>query len=168
MVNYQEGKIYKIKSKQSEKYYIGSTTLDLEERLKQHKHDYKRIIEGKRKRNITSTELTKYNDCYIKLIKLFPCGSKKELEKEEGRLQKKYKNMIVNQMVAGGKTKEEQKEYLKQWKLDNHDRYLQKNLESVERRRNIITQCPCGSNIQKSRLYAHNKTDKHQQYLKNI
>jgi hypothetical protein len=54
----------------------------------------------------------------IELIKLFPCNCKKELEKEEGKYIKKYKNICVNKFIAGRTVKEYYKDnntYLKKY-----------------------------------------------------
>ena len=78
MVNYQNGKIYKITSKQTDKCYIGSTTQELYVRLLQHKRDYKQYILKKRC-YITSYEIVKFDDAKIYLIESYPCNTNAEL-----------------------------------------------------------------------------------------
>jgi len=81
-MNYHNGKIYTIRSNQTEKYYIGSTTQTLTKRLSKHKsnfEDWKRNGKG----YMTSFEILKYDDVYIELLELFPCKSKEELNKKE-------------------------------------------------------------------------------------
>ncbi len=73
MNKYQNGKIYKITSKQTDDVYIGSTTQSLYKRLIAHKTKYK--TKGK----ISSGELMKYDDVIIELIELYPCKTKEEL-----------------------------------------------------------------------------------------
>ena len=79
MVNYQQGKIYKIENSNG-LIYIGSTTKNyLCERLSQHKSDFKRYKEGKDCRYITSFKLFENNEQpNITLIELCPCNSKDE------------------------------------------------------------------------------------------
>ena len=48
MPNYQNGKIYTIRSHQTDEIYIGSTANCLSKRLNDHKADYKRWKDGKR------------------------------------------------------------------------------------------------------------------------
>ena len=75
MPNYQQGKIYCIRSHQTEQIYIGSTTQTLAQRMAKHKN----ITNGCR-----SEQILEYQDAYIELIELFPCNSKEELNKKEG------------------------------------------------------------------------------------
>lgn len=72
-MNYKNGKIYAIRSYQTEEIYIGSTTQTLTKRLSSHK------------RNICNSKLIlQYPDAYIELIENFPCNSKEELNRKEG------------------------------------------------------------------------------------
>ncbi len=48
MVNYENGKIYKIESHLGDKLYIGSTTKQyLSQRMDKHRTDYKQWLNGK-------------------------------------------------------------------------------------------------------------------------
>ena len=68
MPNYQEGKIYKIVSYESDNWYIGSTTNKyLCNRFGEHKKAYRKWIDGRRG-YMTSFELLKYDDCKIILL----------------------------------------------------------------------------------------------------
>lgn len=82
MVNYANGKIYKIRSPQTDKVYIGSTVQDLKNRLDGHKSHYKSYLKGSSK-YISSSELLKYNDAFIELIEVYPCNNKEELYDRE-------------------------------------------------------------------------------------
>lgn len=111
MSNYQNGKIYSIRSHQTEQIYIGSTTQSLASRLAQH-----------RTQKNTSQIILQYPDAYIELIELFPCNTKEELNKKEGehiRL-----NNCVNRCVAGRNPKE--------YKEDNKEQVKQKNKQWME------------------------------------
>src|SRR2546430_243205 len=94
--NYQDGKIYAIRSYQTDSVYYGSTTQTLTERLSLHKSDYKRYLNGNF-HFITSFEILKYDDCYIELVEEYPCESKNELEKREGAVIK-ANNDAVNKV----------------------------------------------------------------------
>ena len=98
MPNYQNGKIYCLRSHQTEDIYIGSTTQSLAVRKGGHARDYKSYLNEKRC-YISSFELCKYNDCYIELIEMYPCNSREELYKREGEIIKEQK--CVNMVVAG-------------------------------------------------------------------
>ena len=82
---YLNGKIYELFDEDdldAPRYY-GSTCDTIEERKSGHKADYKRFLEGK-KNYITSFEIIKRNNWDIKLIEMFSCETKTELEKREG------------------------------------------------------------------------------------
>ena len=107
MPNYQNGKIYCLRSHQTNKIYIGSTTQSLSHRKGEHKQAYKKHLEGKGY-NITSLNITKFDDWYIELIEYFPCTSREELHKREGELIREMN--CVNKVIAGRTQKEYRKD----------------------------------------------------------
>jgi hypothetical protein len=109
MINYQNGKIYSIRSYQTELIYIGSTTRPLSQRLGEHRIQYKKNSA------MSSKEILKYPDYYIELIENFPCNSKEELEKREGYFIKQNINICVNCYIAGRTPKE--------YNIDNKEQY---------------------------------------------
>jgi len=129
MPNYQNGKIYCIRSFKTDDIYIGSTTQPLCKRIDGHRQDYKQWINGSKK-YCTSVELIKYGDAYIELIKPYPCNSKEELKREEGIYQREMD--CVNKRKES-RTPEEKKEYDKQWYEDNKEKIkqLQKEYRSI-------------------------------------
>ena len=90
---YFNGKIYTIKFKNNDKHiYIGSTINKLNIRFSNHKSSRLYL------RNSTAISKyinKKYNDdwskCYIELLMNYPCKSRKELEKKEFAIIRKYK-----------------------------------------------------------------------------
>ena len=70
-MDYKNGKIYAIRSHQTEQIYIGSTTQPLTKRLSKHKAQ-----------NCSSRLILQYEDAYIELIENFPCESKTDLEND--------------------------------------------------------------------------------------
>ena len=89
---YCNGKIYIIKFKNKDKHiYIGSTITKLNIRFSNHKssHLYK-----KNYTSITNYIHNKYNNdwskCNIKLLMNYPCKSRKELQKKEFEIIKKF------------------------------------------------------------------------------
>lgn len=87
MPDYSQGKIYVILSEQNPtEVYIGSTTRSLSRRFIEHKNRSKRQSNDRMNRPYNSKKLfEQYDDVCIRLIKEFPCNSKKELEEEEKR-----------------------------------------------------------------------------------
>jgi len=77
MVNYQNGKIYRIVCNVSGKQYIGSTISLLNVRLSQHK---KAVKDGK---NCSSKIVLENNDCNIILLEDYPCERKEQLLQRE-------------------------------------------------------------------------------------
>ena len=116
-MDYQNGKIYTIRSPHTEKYYIGSTASTLVKRFS----DHKTKTRNKNKKNPTTSKIIfDYGDAYIELLELFPCGSKIELNKREGELQRLHRNDIVNTKFEC-RTAQELKEQKKEYYSNNSD-----------------------------------------------
>lgn len=80
MIDYKKGKIYCIKSPNTDLVYVGSTTRTyLSSRYGQHKISYK-----KNGNYCSSFEIFKVGDCYIELLELCPCDNIETLHKREG------------------------------------------------------------------------------------
>jgi hypothetical protein len=122
MSNYQDGKIYKIHSFQTDNIYIGSTTQTLCRRFSNHKTTFKQGLSG-----LMSKEILKYDDSMITLIETYPCNDKNELEKRE-----RYhieNNNCVNKRIPTRTSKEytysnkdKIKQQRKQRSIDNKDK----------------------------------------------
>jgi hypothetical protein len=123
MPDYSKGKIYCIKSYQTDKVYYGSTCEDLNIRFNGHKCD-------SNIKTLTSSQILQYTDAYIELVEEFPCNTKAELHNRE-----RYyieNNPCVNKNIPGRTdkeyyeaNKEKRKEYLKLWYLANRDRRME-------------------------------------------
>jgi gas vesicle protein len=116
--SYENGKIYRIWSLDTDKIYIGSTADTLSNRFCSHKASYKCWKNGKGVfySSFNLFELVGVDNCKIELEHNFSCESKTKLNKEEGRLQRLYKDIIVNRAIAGRTDKEYLKEYRQQHK----------------------------------------------------
>jgi hypothetical protein len=146
--DYSKGKIYTLRSYQTDEIYIGSTINTLPKRIGKHKDDYKSWKIGKY-HYITSFELIKYDDCYIELLELFPCNSIDELKQREGhhqrsmecvnkRIENRTKKEWYNDNANKLKEKEKQyrienadkiKEYQKEYRTENADKIKEKSIE---------------------------------------
>ena len=82
MVNYQEGKIYKIMNDESDEIYIGSTCSSLAKRFGGHKTGYN-AYKNNKTNYVTSFKILDYPSSKIILIELCPCNSKEELAARE-------------------------------------------------------------------------------------
>jgi hypothetical protein len=146
------GKIYAIKSNQTELIYIGSTIQELDIRFDLHKRDYKRYINGKYC-FVSSFEILQYDDAYIELFEDYTCNNKTELKRREGIIiqEKLQQNICVNKNIAGRTHIESQKAYDERHK---------------EHRKQKFT-CECGSVLRICDKSRHNKTIKHLEYMSN-
>ena len=127
MPNYQEGKIYKIYNTINDDIYVGSTTLKLCERMRDHRYcikDYRKkyrlLYQAFREHGV--------EHFYIELIEKCPCNDKEELRKKEGEYIRQLKSTL-NQCIAGRTRKEyveDNKEQiaikLKEYYEDNRER----------------------------------------------
>lgn len=108
MVNYQNGKIYKLLSNESDMFYIGSTTQPLYKRLRNHLDDIDR------EHSKTHVDMKKHTNIKIELIELFPCNTKEELTAREGYYIREYKDTLLNIRIDS--------RTMKQWRIDNRDK----------------------------------------------
>ena len=124
--NFANGKIYSIRSHQTDKIYIGSTTQPLHKRFHQHKLSNK----------TTSREILLFDDAYIELVENYPCTDKNELYRREGEIIRT--TVCVNKQIAGRTDAEYQKQYREDNKEDiaKRDRlYYEDNKESIKQRK---------------------------------
>jgi hypothetical protein len=133
MNRYQQGKVYAIRSHQTDKWYLGSTCLTLTKRLCYHKTSLLHYNSTGDK-YCSAMEMFKHNDYYIELIENFPCQSKNELNKREGELIRIHKTSLVNIYIAGRTTQEyyqENKERIteihKEWNENNKEKRKEDN-----------------------------------------
>ena len=179
--NFQNGKIYQITSHCGDKIYIGSTTKKyLSQRMDRHRSNYK-YWKQEKVNNVTVFDMfDEYGveNCQILLLELCPCVSNDELTSREayyirtlncvnkvipGRTKKEYRDTHTEQMKQyRDKNKEQILEYKKQHYENNRELILEQNKQYSKTK---IT-CECGSNICKGSSFKHNKSIKHQQYLK--
>ena len=157
MNKFENAKIYKIIDNTSNAIYIGSTYKTLEQRLKQHKADYNRYKNGNF-HYVTSFKILENADYKIELIKLYPCQTKHELNVEEGKIIKQFRNdkiNIVNRNIAGLTPKE------------SDAQYYQKNKIAINEKQNKKYNCCCGGKYTSVNKSPHEKTKKHQDYINN-
>jgi len=132
MTNYLEGKIYMITTNHNCKIYIGSTTLTLEERLKDHKTRYNLWkIDPERQTFLSSFELLDFDDYKIELLENFPCETEQDLLNREGFYMKLHRPFIVNIHILTRTNKEwreEHKAYIKEC----NKKYYEENKEQIK------------------------------------
>jgi len=132
MLKYECGKIYKLQI--DNLIYIGSTTKDLNERLKQHHIKFKIYQNKKSKYYISSFELFKNKIIpLITLLELVPCKSKNELlERERFYIEN---TECVNKIKKVTLTEEERNNYCKNYYENNKDKikeYYENNKDNIK------------------------------------
>lgn len=189
MVNYQNGKIYKIESLVGQCIYYGSTTTKrLSSRMAEHRHHCKTSYQ------ITSKKVLQYPDAKIYLVELYPCNSKEELNSREGyyirnnecvnknipdRTRQEYmkdnKEMIK---CRNKKYYEEHKDRIRnlnvKYRSENkvqiqrsRKKYYDSNQDKIKRLREQNIQCECGKVIRKIKIHRHRKSQKHIDLINN-
>tara|TARA_R110000824_G_C14851146_1_gene640120 strand:+ start:25 stop:588 length:564 start_codon:yes stop_codon:yes gene_type:complete len=114
MPNYQNTKIYKIWSPNTEQVYIGATVQSLSMRMAEHRKPTSTTSSSK--------IIIGLGDAKIELIEEFPCNNKMESDKKEGEYIRSLD--CVNKQIAGRTGKE--------YAFDNKEKineYMQKNKE---------------------------------------
>ena len=178
-MNYHNGKIYTIRSYQTDNVYYGSTTQPLSKRLSKHKVHYK-LWKNEKHNYLTSFEIIKYEDSYIELYENCPCNSKAELEKREGECIRN--NECVNKCIPGRSkkqycedNKDNIKQYSKQYREDDKEKmcqrdkkYYENNKEEIKQQKNEKHNCNCGGNYTSANKARHLRSKKHITYVESI
>ena len=170
MPNYNNSKIYKIVNTENDKFYVGSTTVQLHQRMSRHRE----------KQDCSSKLVGDLYKCKIILIESFQCNNKQESLKKEREYFDKYKKEglnIVNQ-YRPMRTPQEKKQYETKnekktiWVENNKDKiteykkkYKIKNRETTRENSKIKYTCECGSIVSSGNKSHHNKTKKHLKFI---
>ena len=142
---FNDSKVYKIVCRVTNLVYIGSTTQGLNRRLIQHKADYKRYLAGNYS-YLSSFEIIKNNDYYIKKIKSYNFENNDDLLGKETFWIKRYGS--VNKNIPN-RTKEE---YRNDHKIEI----------------NAICMCSCGCTYTYTHKARHEKSKRHLELIVQI
>ena len=169
------GKIYTIRSYETELIYVGSTTEKrLSARFSKHKAKYKIYLKSGKK-DTTAFEILKYSDAYIELVREVENCTKDELRKIEGQYIREIK--CVNKNIEGRTQdeikeqskeyrdthKEQSKEYQKEYYTDNKDKYKKyyaENKDEIQQQKSSKYICECGKELTSNHKARHNKVCK--------
>jgi len=176
MVNYSQGKVYKIESmnsKNDDDVYFGSTTKKyLSQRMDKHRATYKYWKEkGDKRRYYSVFELfEKYGveNCRIVLLENVNAESKDQLVSIESQYIRNF--ACVNKNIPNRK----KNEYYNDNKEKNYEKSKQKGKKYYEANKEVISEkrkekvtCECGSICRKIDISSHKKTIKHIDFINN-
>jgi hypothetical protein len=156
MIDYKNGKIYKIVSEITDEIYVGSTTQKyLSSRMAQHRGDYRKYKKGYarpdgRKTEYCSSFIIVEKDPNAKIIFIAnaPSESKAELEAIEREHMKTIDN-VINKNLGNWLDPEYVKAYNTKYKKDNYDK-LNKKIN-----------CECGGKYTHKNKASHFKSKIH-------
>ena len=136
---YQNGKIYKIINPEMPKVvYYGSCYRPLKNRMIGHRSSSNKC---------SSRLLFDFGTPEIVLVENYPCNSKKELERQEGKYQ--VANQCINIKTSGLTISEQNK------------KYNDANKHKINKKYN----CSCGGKYTHNHKSTHNKTLKHTNFI---
>ena len=177
MVDYKNGKVYKILNTITDDVYVGSTCQSLSKRMANHRGSINSNSKGHRQLYEKMKKLGVGN-FYIELIEECPCDNIEQLNAAEGKYIRELSTL--NQRVEGRsrtqyeKDRKEQKvAYDKEYYQTNMETkkemsklYYQENRECIKEKRKIYFQekhtcLICGGRYTISHKQAHLRTNKH-------
>ena len=151
MPNFQNGKIYAIRSHQTEQVYVGSTTQPLSVRLGKHRYA---------SNPTSSSAIMRFPDAYIELIENYPCADKNELNRREGEFIRSMD--CVNRCIAGRTDAEYRADYREERK-QRHREYHAAHKERLNQQCREYQAAHKEELKQSSREYRANHMEEHNQ-----
>ena len=153
------GKIYSIRSYQTDLIYIGSTCeTRLSARLSKHRGQYNYYNNGKGKGSYYSSyEILKFNDAYIELIEEVKDKTKDELHKLEGEHIRNNKCVNIN---ITGRTQKEYHKVNRDKILELKKEYYEYNKIKILEQQNKKYTCECGKSLSTGNKPRHLKVCK--------
>ena len=165
MVNYQNGKIYKIVNDELNLTYFGSTCSTLTRRLSSHKTSKNRCS--------SKVLFTTETNAKIFLVEKFPCNDKEELHQRERFYIEN--NDCINKVIPNRKPKESKKacDLKNKERIKNYNKeYWEKNkelvIEKYKEMRSEKFNCECGGKYRYTDKWRHLKTKKHQNFINSV
>jgi hypothetical protein len=165
MVNYNNGKIYKIEDLNGEMCYIGSTTKDrLCQRMVDHRTKYHCWRTGKTNKCTVFDIFDTYgiDNCRIVLLETYPCNNRDELTAKEGEYILATK--CINKRIEG----RSHKQYL----IDNDLKikavqalYRDEHRAELKEWKKVSIECVCGISYTQTHKSRHFQTKAHKLYI---
>jgi hypothetical protein len=170
MINYSNGKIYKIEAINGDKedIYVGSTTKAyLCQRMAGHKYLYKKWKLGGVSHYKSFEIFDKYgvDNCIITLLENVNVNSKDELLTRESHYVKTLE--CVNRIVPN-RSRKEYRDDNKEILIEIKKKYYEENKKAILLKMSLKYTCECGTISRSSDKARHNKTKKHINYLNSL
>ena len=147
-INYNNTKIYKIWSPQTEQVYIGATVQSLSNRMTEHR---------KPSNNTRSKIIIDLGDARIELVEQYSCNNKMESDKKEGEYIRKMN--CVNKQIAG-RTHSEYRDDNKDKTAERDKAYHEKNKEKLAERNKAWREANKEKIAEQSKAYREANTEK--------
>ena len=158
MVNYANGKIYKIVCNVTGKQYIGSTTKKyLCDRLSSHVCKYK-MWKNEKHHYVSSFAVVESGNYNIILVEKCPCTSKEELYARERHFIESLE--CVNMMIPG-RTEKEWREANKESIQEKCRQYREEHKIQLQQNQREKIVCECGVGYSRSNKARHLKSKQH-------
>ena len=160
MVNYQNGKIYRLVNDVDDLIYVGSTIVALSRRKASHKSDAAKHPEQRVYKHLNAIG---WNNVHIILIEHYPCNSSEELLARE----RYYIDTLGAQLnkQLPGRTRGEYREQHRDKLIEYNREYREENREALAEQQREIVECECGLTPVRAALARHRKTKKHHDYM---
>ena len=164
MVDYNNGKIYKILNTINDEVYVGSTTQSLAKRMSWHRNS----LNSKRsKKQVLYQYMKEYgvDNFYIELVECFSCKSKEELLAREGHWIRCVGTLNCR---VSGRTKEQYRQDNRDMYAESSRKYYQNKKEQIKEKQVEKIQCECGLFYSRANKNQHVKTLIHSKRMNNI
>jgi len=119
--------VYAIRSPHTDKFYVGSTAQLLCNRWSNHTSSFKRYQNKKSNGYCSSYTIMLLGDAYIELLEDINVDNRQQLTKREGEIQRSFKELCVNNNVAG--------RTMKEYYADNVETYAQYYADNAPQKR---------------------------------
>lgn len=169
MPDYSNGKIYIIRSPNTQEVYIGSTIQSLSQRMAEHRTKFNLW----KNHGTTSIKIFEAGNAYIELVQEYPCQNKEQLNRREGEIMRQTEN-CVNKLIAGQTKKEwseTNKDYLKEYREANKfiisekkKKYREANKDSILAKKKEYYEANKAVLSEKMREYYENNKEKIKTY----
>lgn len=167
--NFNRGKIYRIQCNDG-RFYIGSTTQLLTQRL----HHHKQLSKKDNTLFYQHMQTLGWENASIELIEDYPCNTSKELHQQEDyHIAQHIENpLCLNQkraFLSDERRQEEKQEYLEQHRQEANERtkqYRMDHYEDVKKKKEAYRQSHRKELVEKQRIYAAEHKESIDKYRK--